>query len=319
MPEEHSVVGSTPTSSILNLVIKIQVYMLVSFVFVQENKHYNNTSIFNFSFRGINRKEDKGMATYVIGDIHGCYNEWVELKDRIESEDSDAKFILVGDIVDRGPQVFDMIQWAMKNITTDGKYQMILGNHEDEKIEWWDYCVAPLIKRNKECGIMTTIDMLPRDRYNFLTVMDNMNFNLKDIEEIINWFKALPLYKDIKVDNKRFIIVHANIPLSAIDINDENSITKDISDATRSFMLWDREAGDFNKIKGATLVHGHTPSVFPEAFPIGHKINDSDIGRIVKCKNRFNIDCGLVYKEYYSQCNLAALRLEDSKEIYLYN
>ena len=61
MPEEHSVVGSTPTSSILNLVIKIQVYMLVSFVFVQENKHYNNISIFNFSFRERRIKEWQRM------------------------------------------------------------------------------------------------------------------------------------------------------------------------------------------------------------------------------------------------------------------
>ena len=39
------------------------------------------------------------MATYVVGDIHGCYDEWIALKDRIEGRDKQAKFILVGDIM----------------------------------------------------------------------------------------------------------------------------------------------------------------------------------------------------------------------------
>ena len=77
------------------------------------------------------------MGTYVVGDIHGCYDQWIELKNRIESQDEAAVFILVGDIVDRGPKVMEMIRWAMENVTEDGKYQMICGNHEREKVEWY--------------------------------------------------------------------------------------------------------------------------------------------------------------------------------------
>ena len=70
------------------------------------------------------------MGTYVVGDIHGCFGSWIKLKNKIEKQDSVARFILIGDIVDRGPEVCKMITWARKHITTDGKYQMILGNHE---------------------------------------------------------------------------------------------------------------------------------------------------------------------------------------------
>ena len=49
------------------------------------------------------------MSTYVVGDIHGCYNEWLAFKNRLEQEDKDAKFILVGDIIDRGQSTVDSI------------------------------------------------------------------------------------------------------------------------------------------------------------------------------------------------------------------
>ena len=39
------------------------------------------------------------MGTYVIGDVHGCYTQFMELLERIEKRDSDARFILTGDII----------------------------------------------------------------------------------------------------------------------------------------------------------------------------------------------------------------------------
>ena len=76
------------------------------------------------------------MGTYVVGDLHGCYSEWMQLKDRIEAQDKDARFILVGDIIDRGKETYQLVIWAMENITPNGKYQMVMGNHEKEKVDW---------------------------------------------------------------------------------------------------------------------------------------------------------------------------------------
>lgn len=73
------------------------------------------------------------MGSYAVGDIHGCFDEWIEFKNKIEYLDKSARFILVGDIVDRGPKENDMIGWALKNITKTGKYRMIIGNHEYDR------------------------------------------------------------------------------------------------------------------------------------------------------------------------------------------
>ena len=40
------------------------------------------------------------MGTYVIGDIHGCYDELVQMLKVIDFKESD-RLILVGDYIDR--------------------------------------------------------------------------------------------------------------------------------------------------------------------------------------------------------------------------
>ena len=67
---------------------------------------------------------------YVIGDIHGCYQDMIALLNKIESQDQDAQIIFVGDFIDRGPDVDKVLDWCLENITLDGKYKAVRGNHE---------------------------------------------------------------------------------------------------------------------------------------------------------------------------------------------
>ena len=74
---------------------------------------------------------------YVIGDVHESYDEMLALMDKIEKRDPKAEFIFVGDFIDRGNCTKRMLNWCMENITPDGKYQSVRGNHEDMILEWW--------------------------------------------------------------------------------------------------------------------------------------------------------------------------------------
>ena len=47
---------------------------------------------------------------YVIGDIHGCYQDMIALLNKIESQDQDAQIIFVGDFIDRGPDVDKVLE-----------------------------------------------------------------------------------------------------------------------------------------------------------------------------------------------------------------
>ena len=62
---------------------------------------------------------------YVIADIHGCYEEYMELIHKINLLDADHLYIL-GDALDRGPEPMKVLLDIMnrKNMT------YIIGNHD---------------------------------------------------------------------------------------------------------------------------------------------------------------------------------------------
>ena len=247
------------------------------------------------------------MGTYVVGDIHGCYDEWIKLKNRIESQDSEARFVLIGDIVDRGPKVLEMLHWAMENITDGGKYQMILGNHEDMLIEWGKHYLR---------------DSNRTSEYGFDVLVKNAGYSNEKIKEIIVFFEQLPVAMDLNIETgkargkQHYIIVHA-----AIDrwmLNKDESVCKrklrfskqwDIVrymnvKRNRKCVLWDRYEGDYSLLRRSVVIHGHTPTL-PKGKANFHYCN-------------INIDCGCVFKRYKNH-NLCALRLEDLEEFYLYD
>ena len=75
---------------------------------------------------------------YVIGDVHGCYNEMLSLINKIEVQDNEPIIYFVGDFIDRGPKVWEVLQWMMEHISKDGRYRAVRGNHEQMVIEWYE-------------------------------------------------------------------------------------------------------------------------------------------------------------------------------------
>ena len=67
------------------------------------------------------------MARYVIGDIQGCYNSLIELINKISFNPSIDKIYLVGDLVNRGKQSLEVLQWIYKH---QDSIITVLGNHD---------------------------------------------------------------------------------------------------------------------------------------------------------------------------------------------
>ena len=63
--------------------------------------------------------------TIVVGDIHGCYDELMDLLDKVGFESSD-RLICVGDLVTKGPKEREVLQLFM----TDPRLSTVLGNHD---------------------------------------------------------------------------------------------------------------------------------------------------------------------------------------------
>ena len=86
------------------------------------------------------RRDDRGPFD-VIGDVHGCFDELVELLGRLGYDATDParvvppagrKAVFLGDLVDRGPKVVEVLRLAMGMVAA-GTAVCVPGNH-DEKL-----------------------------------------------------------------------------------------------------------------------------------------------------------------------------------------
>lgn len=66
---------------------------------------------------------------FIIGDIHGCYDELEELLDKAGLADED-EIIAVGDLIDRGPYSPRVLDWFRSTPNA----RSIMGNHERKHI-----------------------------------------------------------------------------------------------------------------------------------------------------------------------------------------
>lgn len=212
------------------------------------------------------------MGTYVVGDIHGCFDEWSKFKNNILKQDPKARFIFVGDVIDRGLESKKMFWWCLFHVRPFGRYRMVIGNHEYEKI-------------SRENNLFKRL-----------------------------FFKSLPYYIDMRINDRRFIIVHAELPQSIVKKDYTLRRKRKLSKEEKQQMVWSRKVASFDAIPDVTIIHGHTPTLFTEAFAEGD-YSFERLGRIYRLGNVINVDCGIGYLQRRFR-RLAAIRLDDMKEFY---
>ncbi len=121
------------------------------------------------------------MATYVIGDIHGCFATFVKLLDRVRFDEGNDRLWFVGDLVNRGPRSLEMLRWVR---------------------DYEDLCVATLGNHD--------LHLLGRARGHRLhKVSDTFDELLAapDAEELLTWLRLRPLL----FEEGDFVLVHAGI------------------------------------------------------------------------------------------------------------
>ena len=67
------------------------------------------------------------MATYAVGDIHGCFETFQALLRRIRFDPVRDDIWLVGDLVNRGPDSLAVLRWIHGH---RDRVSMVLGNHD---------------------------------------------------------------------------------------------------------------------------------------------------------------------------------------------
>ncbi len=67
------------------------------------------------------------MATWTVGDIHGCWTTLQKLLGRIDWDPTRDFLWCVGDLVNRGPSSLEVLRWARTN---SARINVVLGNHD---------------------------------------------------------------------------------------------------------------------------------------------------------------------------------------------
>lgn len=71
------------------------------------------------------------MQYLIVGDLHGCFNKFKRLVGKAEEIFTDVKPFFVGDLLDRGPEIEQVIRYAI-----DKKPLSVMGNHDWKMYRW---------------------------------------------------------------------------------------------------------------------------------------------------------------------------------------
>lgn len=179
--------------------------------------------------------------TYFVSDVHGQYELFIRLLEKIGFSDKDEMYVL-GDMIDKGKGSIRLLKYVM------GKPNIhcIMGNHEYRLL--YEY--------------HSIMEDSPTDFSEVLTMLQN-HFAPEDDPltfEVLDWLECLPYY----IEGEDFIAVHAGVPA-----DEENNLI-DPADALPEQLIYDRafKKQDYIPKSEKCVIFGHTPTVYICGKPI---------------------------------------------------
>lgn len=152
--------------------------------------------------------------TIVVGDIHGCFDELQELLCKAQFDPSRDRFISLGDIVDRGPKVRQVVDFVYSLDRPDAR-SMVLGNHEERMLKYHKKWLEKGSPVNPGIVESTLKFKNAQHKASFLS-LEATHFE---------WMKTLPKFmrlpEFVGPDGKPVTLVHAGC-LPQVDIADQD-------------------------------------------------------------------------------------------------
>lgn len=212
--------------------------------------------------------------TFAIGDIHGHYNELMQLMIMLQHE-ANLNFnkdivVFLGDMVDGGPKTKQVIELLMKYEKAHPHWQFLYGNHEDLMMD------ALIGKQQKygdfyiwfNQGGKATVDSYKKDLpYNEgLSDYERALIQPMDIIPIehIDWIRQRPWW----YEDENYFYTHGGLTPGHTIEQHKNSEPPVIKEN----MIWIREEFYNNQDYdwGKKIIFGHTP--FEKVFNKNNKI-----------------------------------------------
>lgn len=234
------------------------------------------------------------MATYVIGDIHGEYDQLKTLLQKMNFSLKDELFVL-GDVVDRGPHPIKVLQYLMSlpNCTC------LIGNHEVMALT----CLKILKNEITEDFLFSLKD---EDMLNLLdwigngaksTMEEFQKLTREEQNAIMDFIGDFEAYAEVTVNGQDYILVHAGLGNNFCYLTPMEEYTLDD-------LVWHRPDYEVPYYEDKIVVTGHTPT---QNIPCNQRP-----GYIFKENNYIALDCCACSRKG----RLAGVCLETGEEFY---
>ncbi len=233
------------------------------------------------------------MATYIIGDIHGEYEQLKILLKKMNFKGEDELFIL-GDVVDRGPNPIKVLQFLM----TLPNCTCIAGNHEIMALTNLKLLLSEVT--DDFLGSLTPEDMGKLADWNMngasSTISEFTKLSPEDRREVLEFIGDFEAYAELKVNGQDYLLVHAGLG----NFSEEKSMDEYSIDD----LVWGRTDYETPYYEDILVITGHTPT---QHIPCNPKP-----GYIYRGNNHIALDC--------CACSeggrLAGICLETGEEFY---
>lgn len=167
------------------------------------------------------------MRTIVIGDIHGCSYALDALLAKIKPDTGTDRLIFLGDLFDRGPDSFGVLQRVKKLADNFGeRFFLLLGNHED-------YLLQPQLTHRQQM----IWEMVGRQ-----ATVNSFEKAGARMEDAIPWFRE---HVRLYWRTDAFQCVHAGLMLDPPEVNDLDTL------------VHNHETVLMNRYRGRLTITGH--------------------------------------------------------------
>ena len=234
------------------------------------------------------------MSTYVIGDIHGEYNQLKILLEKMSFGDEDELYVL-GDVVDRGAHPIKALQYLM----TIPNCTCLIGNHEVMALKCLRFLrkeiTEEFISSLKEEDMLYLLDWMQNGGQS--TMNEFQKLTREEQNDVLEFLGDFEAYAELTVNGQDYILVHAGLghnfccltPIDAYSLED---------------LVWYRPDYEIPYYEDKIVVTGHTPTQYIPGNPRP--------GYIFRKNNYIVLDCCACSH----RGRLAGICLETGEEFY---
>jgi serine/threonine protein phosphatase 1 len=186
---------------------------------------------------------------YALSDLHGHFDVFMQMLDRIHFDSTDTLYIL-GDCNDRGPKAMEIYEYLWQH--PDNIF-MLKGNHEIMMRNYlikdnWDCPDGRIWKENGGVRTMDLFDQHLKGRCSCTSEFEDRKGQFR--QWMIDYINRLPSYIEVNVGGQALVLIHAGI-------NPELSLYEQ----DEEICAWIRDYFFMSPgLKGKTILFGHTPT-----------------------------------------------------------